>query len=224
MSKFTPIAVVIGGTGGVLGSYHSSPNFQPKKKIVNPKLNVRFKDKYKTPLLDLNGDEEIWNTKWNLLKDGKPTHPKLLKAKETNTQQQDSKKLHKEGCKDIYDSATMATPYFLDFKYYCSKTNKDVIKGDWISEDTKNPKTKNEWDEPLKDLSSATEKDLVKELLELFKKIKKDTKTPSKFDENHREKLKEWCDLISEGFYLGEGLQDVENAKKFCLKKVVTKK
>ncbi|AEG72643.1 hypothetical protein MHF_0366 [Mycoplasma haemofelis Ohio2] len=219
MSKFTPIAVLIGGTGGALGSYHSS-SIKPKHKTFNPKLNVRFKDKYKNPLLDLDGDKDIWDAKWNSLKTGKPIHPKLQKAIETKERAEDSKKLHREGCQDIYNSATMATPYFLDFKYYCSKTNKDVIKGNWISaniKDNKKANSKSEWDEPLKDLEKADKKSLGRELLELLRKI--DPKTPQKFDDSHREKLKEWCDFISEEFYLGDSSRGVDNAKRFCLKK-----
>ncbi|AEG72655.1 hypothetical protein MHF_0379 [Mycoplasma haemofelis Ohio2] len=214
MSKFTPIAFLLSGAGGIAGSYYVTP--KRSSKAISSKLSTRFRDKYKFPLLNEEGDGDIWKSRWNRLKTGKPTHKKLLEAIKIQSQESKSQDLHKEGCQDIYNSKVITTPYLSDFTLYCSKTNKETIgKGKWISGDVKS-KSKNEWDSPLEGLRKATRKDLDYRLSELHDKIK-DAKV--KLEEKHRKELKEWCDSISEEMYLGEEKRDIKNAKSFCISK-----
>ncbi|AEW45160.1 hypothetical protein MHC_01470 [Mycoplasma haemocanis str. Illinois] len=217
MSKLTPVAFLLSGAGGIAGSYYVSP--KQSSKTVSSKLNTRFRDKYKFPLLQEQGDEDIWKSKWELLKTGKPTHKKLLEAIKIKDQEKKSQDLHKEGCQDIYNSKVITTPYLSDFTLYCSKTNKDAIgKGKWISEDFKSqPKGKtNAWDEPLEKLRKTEKKDLDYKLSDLYNQIK-DTKV--NLEEKHRKTLKEWCDSIAGGMFLGEEKRGIGNAKNFCIGK-----
>ncbi|AEW45223.1 hypothetical protein MHC_01785 [Mycoplasma haemocanis str. Illinois] len=210
MSKFTPLAIIFSVSGGTLGSYHYFP--KQNNKEINSKLKTLFRDKYRFALLDTteNKDSSIWNKKWNFLKNKKPTHPKLKESVAKKSQESQSKKLHREACEEIYNSSIISTPYFLDFKYYCSKNNKDGIGREWIDEKSK------DWDTKIIQLKNADRKGLQGSILELWNKLKSDSKN-TKLGQNKKE-LQKWCDYFGSEIFFGKEVSDAKNAQQYCIK------
>ncbi|CBY93004.1 hypothetical protein HF1_09960 [Mycoplasma haemofelis str. Langford 1] len=216
MSNLTPATIALTGVGGAACSYYISP--KRDNKGISAIVNVVFRDKYRKALLDPEKDKSLWQEKWLAMKKEKPTHELLKKSIEKASYIDEAQKLHGEGCHDIYSSAIIATPYFLDFRNYCSKSNKDVLGTGWITTDIKakaKGKPSNEWDTKLKSLQGSNKKDLVTGLISLYSKIEK-TKAPNHFSEEHRKELKDWCDSIGEEIYSGHERSDFESVKKFC--------
>ncbi|CBY92435.1 hypothetical protein HF1_04270 [Mycoplasma haemofelis str. Langford 1] len=217
MSKFTPAAIILTGAGGASGAYYYAP--KPSNKPTSSIIKVKFKDKYKAALLNAkeNGDSQLWKKKWDLMQEKEPTHPKLKESLQKKDQN-----LHKEACQEIYSSSVMATPYFFDFKNYCSKNNQDGLGGSWIADGSESkPKPKNKWDDKLTKLKSAKKDDLSKALLSLHIKLnpqeEKGKSNPFTVKDENRKELKDWCDYFASEMFFGEGGIDVKSAKEYCI-------
>ncbi|CBY92485.1 hypothetical protein HF1_04770 [Mycoplasma haemofelis str. Langford 1] len=215
MSRFTSAAIVLAGTGGISGSYYLSPS--KRSRAISSKVKVSFRDKYKLALL---GDGDIWDKKLKLIQGDKPTHPKLQEIAKHKEQNDQLRQLHKQACEEIYGYSVIASPYFSDFKNYCSKNNKEGIGGTWIAAETTNPKNKkppNEWDDKLTQLKAADKKDLQGDMLKLNIRLNSDSKkTP--WTEEDRKQLKEWCDAFGDEIFFGKDGMSAQNAKKYCTK------
>ncbi|AEW45255.1 hypothetical protein MHC_01945 [Mycoplasma haemocanis str. Illinois] len=216
MSKFTPVAITLAGIGGISGSYYLTP--KQNSRIINSKVKVSFRNKYKFALLPEGGD--IWERKLELIKKGKPTHLKLKEIAKNQENQDQLRKLHKQACEEIYDYSIIASPYVSDFKNYCSQNNKEGIGGAWITEDISNPKKKkppNEWDDKLTKLKNADKKGLQGDMLQLNIRLNSDRKK-TQWTEEDRKQIKEWCDAFGDEIFFGQNRISAQNAKQYCTK------
>ncbi|AEW45189.1 hypothetical protein MHC_01615 [Mycoplasma haemocanis str. Illinois] len=197
-------AIGVGGTG--IGGYILlNPAESPKTKKSTP-----FKERYEKSLLNLDGDSTIWESKFSLLKKGNPNHPSLkgISTKEDNI----AKSLHKQGCRDLYDSSSENSNYLEDFKNYCAKLIEDVVSGNWIEGEKTQTRTK--WDAKLKDMKSKKDKLLSPSLQELTGKL---TSSGETFSETERKLLEDWCNSRRKDLSQGEEGKLIEEIKNYCV-------
>ncbi|AEG73196.1 hypothetical protein HF1_08600 [Mycoplasma haemofelis str. Langford 1] len=208
MSKFVlPMMGVGGASAAAAGGYmllkeNNHPQVQKEET---------FNSKYSKAILEESSD--LWESKFQALKESNSLkHPTLKKAKE-----KEAKDLHKQGCREIYASPLNDSPYLEDFKTYCAKNIKDAMDKakTWISQDESdtthwNPKLKN-----LKEHDSNKNKTLSKGLEDL--KASLSGVTGEAWTEDHRQKLKDWCDASQTEIFIGEGDSQFEHSKLYCL-------
>ncbi|AEW45535.1 hypothetical protein MHC_03375 [Mycoplasma haemocanis str. Illinois] len=214
MNKLLLPLAGLGGVGTVgLGSYI----FLKRKEENNiTKQASTFRDKYSQAIL--TNESSLWASKFTLLKDGEqPTHPQLKEAKTkftTKADDEEAKSMHKEGCKDIYDSQLEESTYFQDFKKYCAKTIENGITESWI---TANKSESSKWDpklNKLKDHNETNQGELDDALKTLKGKLTPNSQ--STWDENKREELKQWCDGLRGEIFTGDTETKFTHAKLYC--------
>ncbi|CBY92389.1 hypothetical protein HF1_03810 [Mycoplasma haemofelis str. Langford 1] len=209
MSKLIPASLGAVGAGGAgIGGY----------MLLNPSENqktekvITFKEKYKGALLDLEGDKDsaIWESKFTLLKSGSPHHPSLKGI--TTKEDTEAKSLHKQGCRDLYNSPADNNHYLEDFKNYCAKLIGDVVSGSWIEGEQTQTGTK--WDGKLKDIKSKKDNLISSVLKELAGKL---TSSGETFTENERKLLEGWCHARKKDLSQGEENSLLEEIKSYCI-------
>nr|WP_052663347.1 hypothetical protein [Mycoplasma haemofelis] len=199
------------GAGGVgVGGLLATKPWESKK--------VTFSDKYKHAILDTAKDDDIWGRKYTSLKATKPKHPKLIRAYTEATKQppeneQEAKRLLKEGCKAIYESPFEDSEYKNDFKSYCSKTNLDASPNQtWNSESTD---SSSKWDASLKALKSH-DINTKGSLVEVLVTLKSSIQSKDSFEKANRDSLKGWCDGVKVEIFMGSDSAEFKNQELYC--------
>ncbi|AEG73175.1 hypothetical protein HF1_08380 [Mycoplasma haemofelis str. Langford 1] len=214
MNKLLLPLAGLGGAGAAgLGSYML---LKDKEEGNTTKQEATFRDKYSQAIL--NNESSLWTSKFTILKDGgQPKHPKLQQAKTKFTvksDDSDAQSLHKDGCKEIYDSKVEESIYFQDFKKYCSKNVGDGVTEAWITVDKKDS---SKWDPKLNKLKNHNEAnqgaldDVLKSLRE-----KLTSGSQSTWDEGKRGELKQWCDGVKSEIFMGDADIKFANSKLYC--------
>ncbi|AEW45495.2 hypothetical protein MHC_03175 [Mycoplasma haemocanis str. Illinois] len=177
-----------------------------------------FRNAYSLAILE--DKDSLWNSKFEALKSDSqttPSHPKLIEAKAkfaVQTSNENAKQLQKEGCGEIYDSKLEGTTYLQDFQKYCSKTIKNGISDNWITQ----PKTdSSKWDPKLTALKTHNISQYG-ELDTALKNLKSQllASTGNDLDENKRGILKEWCDGVQGEIFMGDKDAKFMHAKLYC--------
>nr|WP_014272315.1 hypothetical protein [Mycoplasma haemocanis] len=175
-------------------------------KSLNTKES--FKDKYELSVKSFFDDTATVNRKLESLKKeaSHPKHPDLQNAKQKKKDQKEdeAKFAFKKGCKLIH-SEPIGSPYFDDFKNYCSFNNGDKIESGKTLVD-KNTDFDGHW-------NSFNQK-AVKDLQEGFLDIHK-TKSQN-VDNAWKGKMLGECKRLSTEIFSGE----IPNFKEFCTKAV----
>ncbi|AEW45515.1 hypothetical protein MHC_03275 [Mycoplasma haemocanis str. Illinois] len=214
-SKFLIPSVVLAGSAVGAGGYLLFSN--QGKEHVKTNRPETFRSRYSKSILS-EGDN-LWDTKFEALKNNEtPANQKLLDAKLKHTSDTNAaKKLHKQGCREIYDSPIKESIHLKDFKTYCAKTIKDGITKPetWISqEDTKNT---GKWDPKLTALKDHTDQksgSLDESLATLKNKLS--SGSTRSWNESERNELKNWCKTVEGEVFEGEENIKFANAKLYC--------
>ncbi|CBY92804.1 hypothetical protein HF1_07960 [Mycoplasma haemofelis str. Langford 1] len=218
MSKLMlPLAGIGGASAAGLGGYMLMKGNEKAPAIQKEET---FRTKYSQAIL---GDtDDLWNTKFDTLKGtGQPSHQKLKDAKTksgVSGPETEAKELHKQGCREIYDSEIKSSLYLTDFQTYCSKTIKDAIdkSKNWISSEAGS--TTGDWDSQLTQLKSHDETNkgaLDSKLKTLVDKLKQDSHS---VDEADRKAIKEWCDSTQKEIFMGESDHRFSHSQLYCIK------
>ncbi|AEG73226.1 hypothetical protein MHF_0971 [Mycoplasma haemofelis Ohio2] len=172
----------------------------------NPSLpqEETFRTKYAKAILQ--DSDSLWDSKFTSLERGNQhTHPKLAQAKtQSSSNKETTKALHKQACREIYNSKVEGTTYLSDFQSYCSKNFKDATTSSkqWIA-DGHNQTEK--WNPKLTALSTLGEDQKgqldgdLKTLKETLSKV-----SNSSWEDSHRQSLKQWCDESQKAIFMGE--------------------
>nr|WP_045118484.1 hypothetical protein [Mycoplasma haemocanis] len=171
-----------------------------------------FKSKYPNALLNKESDNNIWESRYTVLKGKSPKFQLLKEVAQKNDDSPTSKSAHKEACLKLYDTSIKDTKYLEDFENYCSKHIEDVVSQGTLITDNKNTGTK--WDTKLttlKNLASTSVDFLPTKLKEL-----KTTMGNQAINESHRESLKNWCDTAKTKIFLGSEDSDFKNFNTYC--------
>ncbi|CBY92388.1 hypothetical protein HF1_03800 [Mycoplasma haemofelis str. Langford 1] len=220
MGKGAYLALGTAGAGGLgAGGLIASKPWQSTSKEV-PKVVASIKDKYSVALLDPTKDETIWIKKYDVLKSSSPNNltlqEALKKSKDPNKNEEEAKRLMKEGCKEIYESKIDDSKSFSDFRQLCSKNNEDASKaGDWNTDDVTT--SNNKWDKALKKLKEHnidTNDELDSLLVALKESIGANQTTT--FDQALRTKVKDWCTNARGEMFEGENSIKFKNQETFC--------
>ncbi|AEW45689.1 hypothetical protein MHC_04165 [Mycoplasma haemocanis str. Illinois] len=195
------------GAGGLLA-------LRPWKSKV-----VTFADRYKHSLLDTVKDNSAWDNRYSFLKTIKPKHPTLISAhieatKTSSSNENEAKRLMKEGCKSIYKSPFENSEYWDDFKNYCSRTNGDASSGkEWNGEDTTSS-SGNKWDASLTSLKSHEISN--GSLPSVLETLKAEIQSKDSFEKTHRDSLKSWCDGVKKEPFMGPDSLEFRNQELYC--------
>ncbi|AEG73199.1 hypothetical protein HF1_08630 [Mycoplasma haemofelis str. Langford 1] len=181
MSKLILPTLGLGGAGAAgFGAY----------MLIPRDAEITFAVKYKNAILNPTGDESLWNSKFTSLNGKTVKHLKLQSAvTQHSSNSENAKALHKEACKDIYNSPFENSDYQKDFQDYCARNLKDEIGSKWITEE----KGGSKWTARLTSLKSHSESN--GELDDTLKGIKTSISNDNNntFDDTKRENLKNWC-------------------------------
>ncbi|AEW45552.1 hypothetical protein MHC_03460 [Mycoplasma haemocanis str. Illinois] len=195
----------VAGVGGYMISTRSG----------NVKTKDTFRTKYSKAILKDNDD--LWNTKFDLFKGThQPTNRKLVDAKSKHTSNaSEAKDLHKQGCKEIYDSPWQNSSHLKDFQTYCARNVKDMFTkpNSWIEEDAK---TSGKWDQKLTNLKSH-EEDKKGALDAGLRAVKDKLSGNDSWDETKRNSLKSWCNEIGKEIFMGEEDIKFSNVTLYCV-------
>ncbi|CBY92802.1 hypothetical protein HF1_07940 [Mycoplasma haemofelis str. Langford 1] len=211
MGKFLLPAAGIGGAGAAgVGGYMIF-----KDKPVQPETT--FRTHYSEAILKDN--DALWDSKFTTLKDnGQPAHQKLAAAKtkfSSNAADEEAKRLHKEGCQDIYDSKLEKSNYLEDFKKYCSKTIKDGVTGTWITQASTETAKWNPQLTKLKSHDNSKNQALDSTLKVLKEQLS--TGAETQWDNDKRNALKQWCDGIQGEIFMGSSDSKFTHAQLYCV-------
>ncbi|AEW45289.1 hypothetical protein MHC_02115 [Mycoplasma haemocanis str. Illinois] len=174
-----------------------------------------FAQRYKHALL--TNDSNLWGSKLTSLKSGVSSHFKLMEAAQKgkeNNKDAEATQLLKDGCFLIYKESIKNSKYLDDFKKYCSKTNKEAGSGNWNSDDKNNSSWNSSLD-ALKNHDTQQYGELDSQLLSL--KTELSTKS-TPYDDNFRNKLKGWCELVKENIFEGAESKEFKQQEKYCRK------
>ncbi|AEW45497.1 hypothetical protein MHC_03185 [Mycoplasma haemocanis str. Illinois] len=215
MNKIALPLVGISGLGASsVGGYLLFRNKWNETPYV--KKENTFRNRYSQATLE--EESELWESKFNSFQNGAtPTHPTLIKAKnQVTTKAQNAKDLHKLGCKEIYESEIHNSPYFQDFKSYCSRTIKDGMGStkNWISAGKEDG---SKWNPKLTNLKTHKTEDhhTLDSTLENLKNSL--TGTDANWDNEKREALKNWCDGIQKEIFMGDKSPEFIHAGLYCV-------
>ncbi|CBY92905.1 hypothetical protein HF1_08970 [Mycoplasma haemofelis str. Langford 1] len=214
MSKLSLPMLGLGGLGAAgLGGYSLL-----KGKNNPAQKEETFGFRYSKALL--RKESNLWDSKFNLLKEGtEPSHPTLKSARTKATSggnDQEAKELHKKGCQEIYDSNLKNTSYLNDFKSYCAKNLKDEMGSSkkWISEGASDT---TKWNAKLKSL--LTHDEAKNHVLDISLASLKKTLTgeDSTWGDEKRKSLKEWCDASQKEIFEGKEDSRFVQADLYCI-------
>ncbi|AEG72981.1 hypothetical protein MHF_0711 [Mycoplasma haemofelis Ohio2] len=190
-----------------------------KSQIFDEPIVVKFKNKYSQALLDLSSTEGDGFTKteskWTSFKgsQGTPKNSLLAEAKTLSTSDEtNSKKKYREGCRSIYDSKFVSEgDAWDDFKAYCSKTNGDAWGSEkWINDAITGSSVASPWKERLDALKSKVSI-LPKALSDLKAAIGSTT-----YSTQHATTLKTWCDSEKNSPFEGSDSHTYKYLGEFC--------
>ncbi|AEG72645.1 hypothetical protein MHF_0368 [Mycoplasma haemofelis Ohio2] len=205
-------AGAMGAAGTGVGGY-----FLLSNNKIDESLLIR--SKYKVSVLSKSGEESLWDKKYEAIKNSSPHNQTLKKAvaKSSGTDKNDeeAKKLLKQGCFEIYESSYEDANNFSDFKNYCAKTNKDISKVTSWNTDTSENNTNNKWDKALESLKSHTVETKGK-LDPVLEKLKTELTGNTPFSTTIRARFKSWCESTNKGLFEGEESTAFRNQEDFC--------
>ncbi|CBY92332.1 hypothetical protein HF1_03240 [Mycoplasma haemofelis str. Langford 1] len=202
MSKWMALGMGSVGAAGAGGYF-----------LLKPETET-FKTKYKHSLLSKDGDSSIWDARHTSLNGKTPTHKKLKEAVTNYSSTDNSKRLHREACLEIYEMPAESKEYLSDFESYCTKNMGDALAPKTVISDPK--ETTTEWDKKLnalKGLGSDKVESLPSEL-----KTLKNTIGSASPDANHRETLKNWCDGMKTKMFVGSEDSRFQDFSNYCAK------
>ncbi|CBY92486.1 hypothetical protein HF1_04780 [Mycoplasma haemofelis str. Langford 1] len=203
MNKSLMMGLGAAGAGGLgFGGY----------SLLKPKEET-FRSKYQHSLINKEGDNQIWESRYSTLKGKSPKFQLLKEVAQKNDDAQTSKSAHKEACLKLYDTPTKDTQYFEDFENYCSKHIEDMVTGGTLIADNKNTGTK--WDTKLTALKNLTGTS-IDSLSEKLKELKT-TMGDQAASETHRESLKNWCDATKTKIFLGAEDSTFKDVNTYCV-------
>ncbi|AEW45167.1 hypothetical protein MHC_01505 [Mycoplasma haemocanis str. Illinois] len=217
MGKGIYFALGTAGAGGLgVGGLVVLKSRQPS----STKTITSIREKYSVALLNAKGDADIWTKKYTALETYSPNHPILKDAASkksgANPNEEEIKKILKDGCEAIYSSDAQEPHNFSDFKALCSKTNENATGSgkNWVTDEPSKADT-NKWDNVLTTLKNHdifNKWILDSTLLALKEEIKND----QTFSQEKRTKLKDWCNSVKSGIFLGEESPEFKSQEDFC--------
>ncbi|AEW45030.1 hypothetical protein MHC_00820 [Mycoplasma haemocanis str. Illinois] len=151
-----------------------------------------------------DGETNIWDSKWETLKkgpiSGNNANLKLAFSKKGDSDSNSGKDALKQGCKELYDSPFISKEdkNFLDFKNYCSKSNKDKgAASTWITQEYSDGAWATKWTN-LKQHTGDIDPELG---------IIKGKASISGQDVERQKEIKTWCDKVSVELFESESVR-----------------